>query len=459
MKTIRRLLLPGLALALLAAGCRGVPTTGEKAARQDLAAVTARLPAPAQRSHSLPTLTADAGLSNFLACALLNSPAVESAFDDWAASVERITLERSLPDPKLTFQAYIQDTLTSLMPGLMQDLPGPGKRSAATEVATAESRSQYFVFEGAVLQAAVDFKTAYYNLHFLDQRLRLNREMLALQTDLEADTRAENEAGKATLQDVYRAQIERDQLTTTVTNLADSRQSLFAQYKATLGFTPDQPDPPVPATFESTPLALGADDLLAAAFARNPRLKAAEAEVRRAEAAVAQARKTEEPDFSAGLQAETYSPPFYWPQVSMTLPVWRDKFAAQMAAAAAGQRGAQARLTAEQLKLMVDFAARTYDYREATRNLALLEQELIPKARQSLAIARAAYLSGRVDFAGLLDARRACLGFQLEAVQEQTRREITLAELSLSIAGVPPPGAPLADTPPAVSTTSPLRQP
>ena len=90
---------------------------------------------------------------------------------------------------------------------------------------------------------------------------------------------------------------------------------------------------------------------------------------------------------------------------------------------------------------------RAYDYRETTRNLALLENQLIPKARQSLEIARAGYLSGRIDFFNLMDAQRAWLNFQLQEVQERTRREIILADLSLMIAGVPPAGAPILNPP------------
>ena len=85
----------------------------------------------------LPELTADSGLDDFLRFAILNQPQVEAAYYDWAASVERITQERSLPDPRLTFEAFFADTITSLMPGLMVDLPGPGKLKAAANVATA----------------------------------------------------------------------------------------------------------------------------------------------------------------------------------------------------------------------------------------------------------------------------------------------------------------------------------
>ena len=268
-------------------------------------------------------------MSNFLAFALLNSPAVAAAYEDWAASVERITVARSWPDPKLTFSSYITEELTSLMPGLMQDLPGPGKRKAAAATATAESQARYFAFESALLQTAFAVKSAYYNLYFLDERLRINRQTLALLTNLEAAARAENTAGKVTLPEVYRAQIERDQLATAITNLEDSRLALQAQFKAALGLTRDQPNPPGPARWESTPLDLKTDDLLATALARNPQLKAAQAEVELAEAAIVQARKSQRPDFTVRAQAEVYEPPFYWPQASMTLPVWRDKLAAR----------------------------------------------------------------------------------------------------------------------------------
>jgi len=457
-KLIRQLFWSGLAAALLATGCRGFPSADETAARRELAAVADHY-RPDQHKPELPALAPDAGLTNFLAYALLNSPTVEAAYDDWAAAVERITVDRSFPDPKLTFQAYIQDDLTSLMPGLMQDFPGPGKLKTAGAVAAAESHAKFFAFESALLRAAFNFKSAWYNLYFLDARIDINRQTLALLADLETIARARNDAGKGTLQDVYRAQIEQSQLTTAITNLEDSRRPLFAQYKAALGMTQDQPDPPRPARLGSTSLDWDADTLLATAFAHNPKLGAAAAEVRLAEATMAQSGKSKVPDFSLGLQAETYTPPFYWPQASMTLPVWRDKLAAEIAAAQANKQAAAARLTAEQIGLTVDFAARAYDYRESTRNLAMLENQLIPKSRQSLEIARAAYLSGQVDFFNLMDAQRTWLNFQIQAVDERTRRELTLAELSLIIAGVPPAGAPALTASPGVSASYPARHP
>lgn len=431
-----------LAVVFLA-GCKGIRTQGERRAQTNLGSVGEAF-RPDNQRPVLPTLQTNSSLSNFLHFAMLNQPQVEAAYFDWAASVRRITVERSLPDPRLTFQSDIADTVMSLMPGLMMDFPGPGKLKAAANVATAESDTRYFLFESTVLQTAFALKKAYYQLYFLDAKVSVNRQTLALVTDLEKLARTQNEVGKVTLQDVLRAQIEQDRLTTEIENLDDSRNPLLAQFKAALGLKAEQPNPPVPAQFESTPLDLSAEQLFASALARNPRLKAMEAEVRRADASLRLAYKSRVPDFNVGVEVDAKaSPVFVTPQLGVTLPIWRDKIAAEIAGAQAGQRAAQARLSAEQIALAVEFAEKSFMFRESSRNLALLHERLLPKARQSVEVARGAYVSGQLDFLNLIDAQRTLLGFQLSEVEARTQRELALAELSLLILGQPPSGAPV----------------
>jgi len=440
MPRICQLVLPCLAAILLGTGCRGWVTTGEASARRDLAAVGGQLP-----SNS-PVLTTNTTLREAVYVAVQNNPQVIAAYADWASAVENITIARSLPDPKLTFQAYIQDSLTSLMPGLSADIPGPGKREVRAVAATAESRAKYFHFATAVQQTAFDVQKSYYPLHFLDAKLRVNRQTLALLAELEALARAQNEVGQGTLQDVLKVQIEQKQLQTETTNLDDSRNVMLAQFKAALGLRPGQLDPPVPAEADFTDNQSADEQLLANALKENPRLLELAAEIRVAEANLQVARKENTPDFSGGLQAEVYEPPLFWPQASITLPIWRDKLAAERAAAEAGLRTARARLTAGQISLAVEFAEQSYLMREADRELTLLRQSLLLRARQSLEIARSAYRSGRVDFLNVIEDERSLLNFQLDEIAAQTQREIARSELTLLIAGVPPENAPLLTT-------------
>jgi outer membrane protein TolC len=435
-----------LAIGLLLAGCKGIPTKGEKEARRQAQAVGEQY-RPQGEKPVLPVLTAGSGLSNFLTYAMLNQPQVEAAYYDWAASIERITQARSFPDPQFTFQMDIQNIVTSIMPGLMGTIPWPEKLRVGANIASAESQSKFFVFQSAVLESAFEVKRAYYQLYFLEEKLRVNQETLRLLADLEKLARSQNEVGKVTLQDVLRAQIEQDRLKTEVANLEDSRTSLLAQFKAALGLGADAPTPPIPDHFESTTLDLTADKLFETALSQNTRLKVMEADVRAAEASIILARKSRLPDFTLGLMADVkMNPTLYRPLGTISLPIWRDKIAAQIAEAQARKRSAQAQLSGEQIVLAVGFAERSFLYREATRNLALLNEKLLPKARQSLEVARSGYLGGQIDFFNLTDAQRTLLGFKLDKVEATTQREVVLAELSLIIQGMPPANSSLGST-------------
>ncbi len=431
-----------LAVVLLA-GCKGISTRSERQARGHLKAVT-QVYRPGDRKATLPTLDTNAALGDFLRYAMLNQPQIEARYYDWLGSVERITIERSLPDPRFTFESDITKIVETVMPGLMMDFPGPGKLKARGAVASAESEVKYYLFETGVLQTAFAFKKAYYQLHFLTEKIHVNQQTLELLADIEKIALKQNEVGKVTLQDVLRAQIEQDRMRTEIANLEDSRHPLLAQLKAALGLKAGESDPPLPARFETTPLDLTPDRLLATAFARNPRLKAMEAEVRLAEASIRLATKAKVPDFSAGIEADVRSyPVMVRPSLGVTLPIWRDKIAAEIAAAQAGQRAAESRLSAEQIALAVELAEKSFMFREASRNLALVQEALLPKARQSLEVARASYLAGKTEFFNLIDAWRTLLDFQLTQVEAQTQRELALAALSLVMAGLPPAQAPI----------------
>jgi outer membrane protein TolC len=427
--------------ALLLTGCKGIPTQGEKEARQQGQAVAATY-RPGGHRPVLPDLTTNSRLEDFLTYAMLNQPQVEAAYYEWLASVERITPARSLPDPQLAFQMDIRSIVTSLMPGLMGNIPWPEKLRVAAHIASAESQAKYFTFQSAVLRSAFEVKRAYYQLYFLAEKIRVNQETLHLLGDLEKLAQAQNEVGKVTLQDVLRAQIEEARLRTGIANLEDSRDSLMAQFKATLGMKANEPPPPMPRHFDSTPLDLAAEKLLDTALAQNTRLKAMEADVRAAEASIILAQKARLPDFTLGLMADVQTNPTLYrlpgSPGTLSLPIWRDKIAAQIAEAQAAKRSAEARLSAEQIALAADFAVKSFLYREATRNLALLNQQLLPKARQSLEVARSGYLAGQIDFLNLTDSERTLLAFELDRVESATRREVVLAELALIIQGMPP---------------------
>lgn len=388
-------------------------------------------------------LTAASGIDDYLRYAMFRSPAVEAAYYEWAASVENITVARSLPDPRLTFSADVARTVASLVPGLMVDLPGPGKLAAAGNVAAAGSHARYFAFEIEVLRTAFAVKTAYYRLLFLEDSLRVHGRTLQLLGEVEQLARQQVAAGRAMLQDVLRAQIDQEQIRARIDNLEDSRTAMVAEFKAALGIGVDEPDPPVPAQFVASSEAPSGARILDIAFQRNPRLRRLAAEVRQAQAMLDLARKAGVPDISAGIEVDLKAASTIWtPSVGITLPIWRDRIAAGIAAAQAGKRAAEARLSGEQIGLAAELAATLYTYRESVRNIELIEARLLPRARQTLEIARAGYAVGNATFLDVVAGYRQLLDLELALIEARTRRELALASLSLLIAGADPHGSP-----------------
>ncbi|NUQ53272.1 MAG: TolC family protein [Phycisphaerales bacterium] len=451
MNKYHRIIPIGIIILAGLGGCTGTPTASERKARSDVDTVRSMY-RPGEAKPTLPNLSKDSPLADYLRFAMLNNPRVEAEYYAWAASVERITGARSLPDPRITFEADITSVIETVMPGLMIDIPGPGKLRAAGDVAAGESRASYFKFEIEVLRTAMALKSAYFRLHFLEDSLRVQRETLTLLGDLETQAQQQVAAGRSGIQDVLRAQIDREQLTTQIANLEDSRAILLAEFRSALGLGPDDPSVPVPGTFEASPPPPPADQILALAAIHNPQLRQMEAEVRRGEAMIDLARTSRVPDFSIGIEADVKASPVMWrPTGSITLPIWRDKIAAEIAAAQFEKRSSEARLSAEQIGLAADLASMLYMYRESTRNSDLYATTLLPKARQSLDAARSGYAAGRSSFLDVIDAERQLLVFDLSLVEARTQRELSLASLSLLIAGTAPEGAPILPTAPAPS--------
>jgi outer membrane protein TolC len=439
---------------LIVGGCAGRPVPTERRARDEVAAVTT-LYRPGAARPQLPTLTTGSPLADYLRFGMLNNPGVEAAYYAWVGRVERITTARSLPDPRLTFQADITDMVEALMPGLMVDLPGPGKLRAAADAAAGEAQAGYAAFEAELLSAALAIKSAFYRLHFLEEKLRVQRETLALLGDLEQLAQSQHAAGRVTLQDVLRAQIDREQIATEIADLEDSRSVLLAELKAALGLGAGEPDPPIPATFDPSPDPAAPEEILTSALDRNPNVRAMAADVRRAQGMLELARRGWWPDASLGIEADVEAAPVMWrPSAGITLPIWRDRIRAEIAAAQAEKRGAEARLTAEQVSLAAELASSLYVYRQSVRNQDLLAGRLIPRARQSLEVARAGYTTGRSSFLDVIDAQRQLLAFELSLIEARMQRELALATLSLAIQGIPPPGAPVR-RPPTTRTAAP----
>lgn len=432
------------------AGCRGIPARSEMAARRQQQAVAGSF-RPGDHPPELPVLSSESPLDDFLRHAVLRHPSVEEAYYEWAASIERITVARSLPDPVFTVGADIQkgmeedvaNMVMAVMGGLMMELPGPGKLKARANLQSEESRALFARFQLAAIETAISARGAYYDLFLVEERLDITEKNLALLRDTEDATRRRSEAGLGSLQDVLQAESDVARLENDLANLKDQRAALGVVWKSALGIEPAEPDPPAPASFAFTDDDAASTATLEQILASNPRLRAMQADIKRAEAAVALAYKARVPDFSAGLEAEAPTTDgsrnprdtVWKPRLGVTLPLWRDRIAAEIAEAEAMKLAANAQLDSEQLALAREFALNAFGIRETTRNLALLRDTLLPRQREIVELSERGYQGGLTSFFELIEQRRRLLELELMVAEGLAEREKMIGELNLALAG------------------------
>jgi len=430
---------------ILLAGCAGTQLAVEKAARQQSTAIGDTL-RPRHAMPALPELAANSDADEYLRYALLKHPAVGAAFYDWRASVEAITPARSLPDPQLTFEADISNTLMTFMPGIMFDFMTQGKRAAMGREAAAASEVTYRNYATTVLRTAAAVRKAWIELAYVDEALRL-REASIGAIDQSADVNAaaySTGRGMASLEAQVLFQNQTAQLRATIAALEDRRVAARTRFKSTLGLTPDETDPPWPHFTLTATLLPPEAELWRTAKALNPELASMRAMVEMTIAGVEVAQKTRTPDFSLGAMADFKATPLMVrPTGTLTLPIWRDKIAATIAAAEARRDAARERLNAEQLSLAAELAQMFYMVRESERMITYLEATALPNLDRSIAAAEAAYQSGMSGLGMIPQTQLMAFGMRLERLDALRQRETAATDLLLMVADVAPAGTPL----------------
>ncbi len=436
---------PLILLGLLA-GCAGVATDAEQAARDRLTEVGDQL-RPAHNRPALPALQADSPLDTYLRYAVLNHPAVEAAYYEWRATVEDIAPARSLPDPQFTFEADISDTLMTLMPGLMFDFMTPGKRAAMGREASAGSEVAYRNYVTTVLITAAALRKVWIELAFVDEAVRLREASLGSIRQSLALSSADYSTGfgMATLDDQMRLLNSLGQMSSERDSLKDRRSAARSSFKSALGLLPTDADPAFPEANLTTSALPSEEELWQLALAANPEIASMRAMVEMAVAGVEVAETTGTPDFGLGGMADLKADPLMFrPVATVTLPIWRDKIAATVAAATARHDAAIARLDAEQLDVAAKLARMFYMVRKSDRVTAYIENIALPNLDRVLASAMAGLQTG-MSRAGDISANRLMAqDMKLQRLGALRQRELAITDISLMIAAVAPAGIPLA---------------
>jgi outer membrane protein, heavy metal efflux system len=377
-------------------------------------------------------------VEELVAVALDCSPTLAAARARLAAAREMVGPAGALPNPmvELTltdigFPRYTVGTeeMSMIGPEVRQDIPYPGKRRAARDVARADSELRDADLEVARRTLAAAVRTVYARIYALDrekQALAAAGELL----DMLAATAASRYAtGEAEQEAVLKAQLE-------VSRVAERRDDLGAERAALvstlnrlldrpgaepLGVVGLLPPPEVPrAPWEELAVAASAE-----VGARRAAVAAAE---RRLDTAGLDAK----PDMfaGAGIGLRGGFDPAVTLRFGAALPLWGSERQKPMVRAAELEvEMAHAELREAEAAARSDAARLAAEWARSERQISRYAQAILPQTSAAVDAARASYLAGRGDFSTVIEDFRMWLDARTALAGREADRFAVWAEL------------------------------
>jgi outer membrane protein, heavy metal efflux system len=454
-------------VVLLTTGCRAPRQIRTSDYVDAVNRVSHSVTRPAPAVDAVPPAAPDMGGSHpvetYISYALSQNPDIEVARKWVDAAAYRVPQVASLRDPTFGVTAFPSPVETAagrqqVSLTASQHLPWFGKLGTKAAAAEADTNVARARLAAAELEVIEQVKQAYYELYFIQRAIGITEDNRRLLLDFVHIAESKYRTGRASQQDVLRAQVEISNLDNQLIRLRQQLDSSQAKLARLMHISPDTPvralgQPPQ----QQIPHDL--QRLYEQAVAAQPELHAQLAAVQRERHSVDLARLEYYPDLTAGATWIGTSTSGISPVAngedpvllgfSVNVPIYRTRLDA-------GVREAESRVvastrqydslldrTAESVKDLYTRAISQYDL------VKLFHDDIIPKAEQALEISRSDYQVGELDFLTVIDNWQQLLRFQIAYHRVESQLQQTLAALERIVGGQLQTVSPIEHVPPS----------
>ena len=391
---------------------------------------------------ALPTVSEAQTLRELIAEALANNPAVVASQKGYEAARQRPSQVSSLPDPMFS-PGYSSNgrpwpgaglgTEPTSQIGFMvsQEVPFPGKLKLAGGMAAKEAEADWQQYQQMQLSLISRLKLAYYRRSYAFAAVDVLGRNLQLLNNLLRITEVRYQVGRATQQDVLKAQTQISILETKRLQLEREKRAREAEINSVVNRPPgsalNRPE-------DLNPIALsaGLEELYAAVRNNSPMLSRDQKMIERAELAVNMARKDYYPDFTlnAGYYNMGRMPDMFMFRVDFKIPLY--SFRKQRAAVTEQtQTLAQSRKTYEATNQGLHFRIQD-DYLMAQTSeqlVTIYRDTVIPQASLALESSLASYETGTVDFLTVFTNYITVVEYEMNYYEELQNLYLALSQL------------------------------
>jgi len=352
-----------------------------------------------------------------------------------------------LPDPKAVIGvenlptngpdawSVSRDFMTQRTIGVMQDIPGAGKRALRAQRAENESAREAATLTVQQLVVQRDAALSWISRWYAEATLRLLDQLLG-EARLSAETAAAAyRGGKGAQVDMLATRIAVVELENRRTDAAAQLRRATIGLSRYVGVSSERPLGAVPA-MSALPHSL---THLTADIDTHPELRLLAQQEAIAATEVELARAAKHPDWnigvSYGIRGSSYSN-MVTVLVSIDLPLFPDRRQdAQQLAKLRQLDSVRAQREEMRRQHVAEIAALVSEWEASRAQAARIATELVPIAAQRVDAALAAYRGGTGSLAAVLDARRAAIESQLAQLEQEKAAAKSWVQLQFTVPG------------------------
>ena len=384
-------------------------------------------------------------LASLEAVALENNPAIRQASASAHKAVGFRDQVGTKPNPTIGYNGtQLADRGTDQHVAFVeQDFVTAGKLSRNRAVLNQEVQSQLWEVEAQRYRVLTDVRQRYFEALAAQRRLQLATEFQGIASKGVDIAKARVEAKEGAVPDVLQAEIQLNQVEIQRRQAVAAFRGAWDQLMAVAGISGTSPgilDGTLPNSIEIVDM----QSIKGVALASSPELQAARARVARARSNIDRQEVQAIPNLSfqlAGGVDNSTNSGMINAQVGLPVPIF-NRNEGNIAAAYAELSRACQELRRIELSIESRMARGTQEYESAAAAVEEYQQQILPKAQQTLSLSEEAYAAGEFGFLQVLVARRTYFESNLEFVVAQSN----LAQAEAYLQGLALSGG-LSDTP------------
>jgi len=367
-------------------------------------------------------------LKIYLEVAAKNNPGLKAKFSNYMAAMEKVPQVGTLPDPSVAFAYFVQPVETRVGSqnwkfNLSQSFPWFGLLSAKEDVATEMANAKYEIFENTKSNLFFEVKTAYYNYYFIEKAIEITKENIQILKVFKRLSLVKIEAGKASIVDELRVELELNDLRNQLALLEDSKQVLQIKFNNLLN-TEITNKISVPVTLWQDEMPLDKKAVLGSIYSSNHQLKSIDHKLSAFVHQEIVAKKEGLPKFTIGLgytiisenKGSSFSDngkdAFVFPSVGIKIPLYRNKYKALIKEAQYLQETEVMKKEDKKNSLSTLYENTHKNFSDSDRRI-LLNKKQIGIAKKVLDVLIVSYSADSKDFEEVLRIERQLLKYEL----------------------------------------------